>query len=67
MTFHPALLIAQEFTYSDNPSIEFLEFLGEFETRTGEWIDPNEFTNETYASAEEQEEETVVIEEENDD
>ena len=28
------------------PSIEFLEFLGEWETEEGEWIDPIEYENE---------------------
>lgn len=30
------------------PSIEFLEFLGEWETEDGEWIDPIELENEEF-------------------
>jgi hypothetical protein len=30
------------------PSMEFLEFLGEWETEEGEWIDPVEFENEEF-------------------
>lgn len=31
------------------PSPEFLEFLGEWETTDGEWVDPNEFGDEDLA------------------
>ena len=26
----------------ETPSVDFLEFLGQWETSTGEWLDPNE-------------------------
>ena len=36
-----SLLFAEEqVTGDENPTIEFLEFLGEWETEAGEWIDP---------------------------
>lgn len=31
------------------PSIEFLEFLGQWETEDGEWIAPEELANEEFA------------------
>ena len=34
--------IASEPTAQDPPSIELLEFLGDWETANGEWIDPGE-------------------------
>ena len=32
----------QQETGPENPSLEFLEFLGEWETEDGRWIDPEE-------------------------
>lgn len=32
------------------PSIEFLEFLGEWETEQGEWIDPVELESEEFGT-----------------
>jgi hypothetical protein len=29
----------------DNPSMELLEFLGEWQTKDGEWVDPMRFLN----------------------
>lgn len=40
-------LIAEEVTNTESmPSVEFLEFLGKWETEQGEWLDPVEFENE---------------------
>jgi len=36
------LLYADNNTENDNLSLEFLEFLGSFETENGQWIDPME-------------------------
>jgi len=33
----------------DAPSIEFLEFLGQWETQEGEWIAPEDLANEEFA------------------
>ena len=39
-------LFAEEETNTESmPSVEFLEFLGEWETEQGEWLDPVEFEN----------------------
>lgn len=36
--------------YSEvKPGVEFFEYLGEWETDEGEWIDPEEFDNDLYA------------------
>ena len=35
----------------DAPSLEFLEFLGEFETQEGDWIDPEELEQMELADA----------------
>jgi hypothetical protein len=40
---------ADEGTSAEMPSIEFLEFLGEWETDSGEWIAPDELEDRTYA------------------
>ena len=37
----PALYAADELN-DDQPNLEFLEFLGSFETEDGQWIDPVE-------------------------
>jgi len=37
-----SLLYADENTGDDNLSLEFLEFLGSFETENGQWVDPME-------------------------
>ncbi len=40
-------LFAEEQTDNEViPSVDFLEFLGEWETEEGEWIDPAELENE---------------------
>ena len=36
------LLYAEDNTGNDNLSLEFLEFLGSFETENGQWVDPME-------------------------
>ena len=42
-------LFAEEQTSNETmPSIEFLEFLGEWETEEGEWIDPVELENDEF-------------------
>ena len=43
-------LHAEESSTTESPSIDFLEFLGEWETEDGEWIDPVELENEVYAN-----------------
>jgi len=37
-----SLLYADDKTGDDNLSLEFLEFLGSFETENGQWVDPME-------------------------
>ena len=51
-------LHAEESSTTESPSIDFLEFLGEWETEEGEWIDPVELENEAYAILNEESEET---------
>lgn len=41
----------------DPPSIELLEFLGEWETRDGAWVDPTEFEDVVLPSEEQKDEE----------
>lgn len=41
----------------DPPSIELLEFLGEWETRDGTWVDPTEFEDVVLPSEEQKDEE----------
>ena len=41
----------------DRPSIELLEFLGEWETRDGTWVDPTEFKDVARPNEEEKDEE----------
>ncbi len=48
----------EEQTESDLPSLEFLEFLGQFETEDGQWADPitmNEMLDLTHISSNEKE------------
>lgn len=42
----PTLFAGEQNANEEIPSIEFLEFIGEWETEQGEWIDPVEFENE---------------------
>ena len=60
MTCYPLTPSAQEAIFSDAPSLEFLEFLGEWEDSEGEWIDPNQFDEDYYASSDVPEEENKV-------
>ena len=48
MSFLITSLHADEATNEEMPSMEFLEFLGEWETEEGEWIDPLELENEEF-------------------
>ena len=41
------------------PSLELLEFLGEWETENGEWFDPDEFNDEDFGNL------LILTEEEN--
>lgn len=49
MTSLPSLIIAEEQTVEELPSIGFLEFLGDWESDQGEWIDPNVFDEDIFA------------------
>ncbi len=49
MTLHISTLHAENLVQDEAPAIDFLEFLGEWETSEGEWLDPNEFEDEAYA------------------
>jgi hypothetical protein len=49
----------------DSPSIELLEFLGEWETQEGQWVDPAEF-NDMVLPDEEQENDEQKSEEKRD-
>lgn len=51
-------LTAEESGMNDSPSIDFLEFLGDWETDDGEWIDPEELENEAFANLNEENIET---------
>jgi len=52
----PQEIIAHE-TDSQSPSIEMLEFLGEWETEDGDWIDPTQIDNMTSSGQEQGDEE----------
>jgi hypothetical protein len=41
-----SLFAEQQIENKEIPSMDFLEFLGEWETEQGEWIDPIELENE---------------------
>jgi len=43
---------AQKETPHDTPPLELLEFLGNFETPEGKWIDPRYFSGESHLAAE---------------
>lgn len=55
MVLYSSILEAQEETKDESPALDFIEFLGEWETEEGEWIDPNEFDTEEYAGLESEE------------
>lgn len=67
MTCYPFTQSAQEAIFSDAPSIEFLEFLGEWENKEGEWVDPNQFDDNFYARTDTVEEEVIPEDEDDDD
>ena len=46
------ILNAEEEKVEDLSYIEFIEFLGEWETSDGEWIDPSELGKDIYAELE---------------
>lgn len=52
MALYSSMLVAQEVAKDEMPVLDFIEFLGEWETEEGEWIDPNEFETEDYAELE---------------
>jgi len=43
-----SLFAGEHMADESKPSMEFLEFLGEWETEEGEWIDPVELENEEF-------------------
>ena len=45
---------------SEAPSLEFLEFLGDWETDDGEWIDPEELEQIALTDQEQEEEDTLI-------
>ena len=47
----------------DPPSIELLEFLGEWETQDGTWVDPTEFKDVVHPNEEQKDEEQKSNEE----
>lgn len=49
--------VAVQGAEQDPPSIELLEFLGEWETRDGTWVDPTEFKDVVLPDKEEKDEE----------
>ncbi len=59
MNYQPSLLLltmilcssptkADNYTDATRPSLEFLEFLGEWETKSGDWIDPESFEDKDF-------------------
>ncbi len=48
---NPLEVVVQTGQTEEAPSIEFLEFLGEFETQEGDWIDPEELEQMELADA----------------
>jgi hypothetical protein len=42
LTLPPAVSAAESAENSDLPGLDFLEFLGSFETDSGQWVDPAE-------------------------
>lgn len=42
----PSLLAEEQLNNEQMPSMDFIEFLGEWETEQGEWIDPVDLENE---------------------
>lgn len=51
MALYSPTLDADEKTTDELAFVEFIQFLGEWETRDGEWIDPNEFETEGFIKA----------------
>jgi hypothetical protein len=49
--------VAAQGAEQDPPSIELLEFLGEWETRDGTWVDPMEFKDVVLPDEEQKDEE----------
>lgn len=52
--FIATIVAAEPRPAEDPPAIELLEFLGTWETTSGEWIDPTSLTDEPPASEESQ-------------
>jgi len=49
MILHSPVLQAETQQDDDAPSLELLEFLGEWETGDGEWLDPEDLEDEDFA------------------
>ena len=49
--------VAVQGTEKDPPSLELLEFLGEWETETGRWVDPTQFKDVVLPDEEQEDEE----------
>ena len=45
-----SLAAEDEETEIEMPDLQFLEFLGQFETDQGEWIEPSELVSESFGS-----------------
>ena len=42
MLHYSSMVYAENETVDDTTTIDFIEFLGDWETSDGEWVDPNE-------------------------
>jgi len=42
MLHYSSIVYAENETADDTSTIDFIEFLGDWETTDGEWVDPNE-------------------------
>lgn len=49
--------VAVQGAEQDSPSLELLEFLGEWETENGRWVDPTEFKDVVLPDEEQEDEE----------
>ncbi|MFQ5660442.1 MAG: hypothetical protein ACE5GZ_08440 [Gammaproteobacteria bacterium] len=57
MTLFFSVLHAEDNDVEGAPSVDLLEFLGEWETADGKWVDPDDFGDDVYAGLPEQEQE----------
>ena len=51
LTHVSTLVYAEEEAVVEEPAPDFIEFLGEWETTEGVWVDPNELGTEAYTQA----------------